>query len=129
MPTYPVIIPPYSVIFSALSLNAPATLNLSMPIQLFGNTLIALQFVTGWTPATISFQGSTDGINFAPVYDSTGTEITITVPSYTQYMIVTLDNALGTIGKLKWVRLQSGTNGSPVGQDEGTLICPIFGAL
>ena len=116
-------------LFSALTINAPATLALSSPVKLVGNTIIALQFTTGWTSATLSFLGSTDGTNFGPVYDYTGTEISLTIPTYASYMIVTLDNALGTIGKLKYLRLQSGSSGAPVDQTEGTLVVPIFGML
>ena len=116
-------------IFSALTENSPATLSLSSPGSIHGNTIIGFQFTTGWTDATLSFEGSTDGVNFGPVYDYTGTEISITVPTFASNMVVTLDNALGTIGKLKNVRLRSGTAGAPVDQAEGTTIVPICGAL
>jgi len=103
---------------------------ISSSLFLTGNTIIGFQFITGWTSATLAFQSSTDGINFGPVYDDTGDELNITIPSYTQYMVSMLPpNMIATVGKLRWLKLVSGLSGSPVDQGSLTQVIPIYGSL
>ena len=90
-----------------------------------GNTLIGLQFLTGFTGTTITFLGSVDGVNYGTVYDDTGAALTITIASYVQYMIVSFLAAIyAIIGKLPFVKFVAGST-----QSGNVSIQPVVGSL
>lgn len=86
-----------------------------------GNTLVGLQFLNGFTGTTITFKGSSDGVHFGTVYDSAGSAVSLTIPSYVQYMIVSFSQAIfDAVGKLPFLQLVTGSS-----QDGNVLIAPI----
>lgn len=71
--------------------------------------LTGIQMPTAWTAASLTFQGSMDGVTFQDIYDPSGTEVTSTVSAS---QLVTVDKFTGAI----WMKIRSGTSGTPVNQ-------------
>jgi hypothetical protein len=104
--------------------------SISNAVKLTGNTLLAIQFNTLWTTANITFLGSSDGVNFGPIFDSSGNNVTLMVPALVNYMVVTLaPDILATIGKFHWLQIVSGTYGTQVTQPANTNLNLIFGSF
>lgn len=74
--------------------------------------IVALRTPAAWTAADITLQGSEDGVNFANIHpDTSDTEYTIQAGA-SRYIILPVP--LGGIG---WLKVRSGTSGSPVNQE------------
>jgi hypothetical protein len=89
--------------------------SLSDAMNLEGRTLVAVEIdETGWTTAAITFQASSDGTDFDPLYDSAGTEVTIASANVVAGRTINLDNTkfLG----VQWIKVQSGTSTTAVVQ-------------
>jgi len=86
--------------------------SLSPAVDLGPNRTFAVIMPASWTSANLTFQGSADGINYANVYDDTGTEVTVTAAA-SQYIVVSSPAKL--LG-IRWIKVRSGTNASPVNQ-------------
>lgn len=65
-----------------------------------------------WTTANITVQTSYDGVNFNDLYDSLGTEYTVTVGGASRSVMLPLADFIG----VEWIKLRSGTTGTPVAQ-------------
>lgn len=93
----------------------PATIlsaaSLSAAVDLQNMKLVGLQMPSAWTTANLTFQGSFNGTTFADVYDSDGTEVTVTAAA-ARYII--LDPA--TFAAFRKIKVRSGTTGSAVTQ-------------
>lgn len=98
-----------------------ATSGLAAAVDLYGVRPVALQMPAAWTTGNITAQVSKDGTTYANLYDRSGTEYTITVTA-SRYVI--LDPA--DFVSVRYIKLRSGTNGTPVAQATGRtvhLIC------
>ena len=74
--------------------------------------LVAIQMPSAWTAASLTFQASADlNGTYYDVYDITGTELAITTAA-SRYVAL---NA-STFAGLRYIKIRSGTTGTPVVQ-------------
>lgn len=76
-----------------------------------GKFLVALQMPAAWSAAVITFDVSYDNSTFAPMYDSTGTEKSLTV-STSRFVYLDPSQWAG----IRYIKVRSGTVGSVVAQ-------------
>lgn len=86
-----------------------------------GCALVGLQMPAAWTAAGLTLQGSMDGVNFANVYDQSGTEVTLTVAASRFIQLNPADFA-----GFRKLKLRSGTSGAPVNQGQNSIIKVAF---
>jgi hypothetical protein len=82
--------------------------------DLGGYTPIAILMPPAWTAANLTFRGTIDGSTLVDVYDSTGTELTVTAAA-SRYVVFTSAHIAAFAG-LQGVTIRSGTAGVPVNQ-------------
>lgn len=77
---------------------------------------VAVQFVLPWTTADITFLAAEkfDG-TYLPVYGPTGTETKITTGTSAKIIVLT-PTTIGDLDGLRFLKLRSGTEASPVAQ-------------
>lgn len=82
---------------------------------------VALLMPASWTAATITFLAAfddeEDGGTFRPVYDADGTELAVTVAA-SRHVVLAPD----ALRSARWLKLRSGTSGSPVNQGADRVI-------
>lgn len=83
--------------------------SLSGPVQLVAE-LTSVIVPESWTAASITFQGSIDGVTFFDIYDYLGAEVTIQAGAS---RMIAIDDFKGA----SHMKLRSGTSASPVPQD------------
>lgn len=86
--------------------------SLSAAIDLGAATLFGIQLPAAWTTANLTFQGSTDGATYANLYDSNGSEVTVTAAA-SQFIVMAVPPQW--IG-LRYLKIRSGTSGTAVNQ-------------
>lgn len=101
----------------ALTSTASATIAngaaLSGAVCLGEKALVALQMSASWTAADVTFQVSDDGgTTWAELLDDTGTAISITLPTAGNRLVL----ASGLFASVSFLKVRSGTSGSPVNQ-------------
>jgi hypothetical protein len=82
-----------------------------------GLEIVGCVMPAGWDTATITFQGSMDGATWQNLYDETGGEVTLQAAAG-RYIVVPPALMAG----LPWVRVRSGTSGTPVNQTADRLL-------
>ena len=88
--------------------------SLSPSVYLDKGVLSAIHMPAAWDTANLTFQGSNDNFTFDSVYNDAGTEFTITAVA-SRYIIVTTTNTANLAG-LMYIKVRSGTSGTPVTQ-------------
>ena len=88
-----------------------ASLSGAVDLRPYG-TPARLVIPAAWTTANITIQTSYDGVNFNDFYDSVGSEYTITVGGASRSILLPLADFIG----VEWIKLRSGTTGTPVNQ-------------
>ena len=114
---------------AAVSTPAPAiaaSASLSNMFYVGHGRLESIETPSGWTTASLTFQGSYDGTNFFELYDSGNNEITISsVAASTLVQMGTIGATAGLPGAL-WMKIRSGTAASPTTQTSAvTLNCVV----
>ena len=84
--------------------------SLSGAVDLGGRKLVGIIMPDAWTAASLTFQGSVDGTNFFNVYDGTTERALVVAANY--YSALAIGDWVG----FRWVKLRSGTAGTPVNQ-------------
>ena len=97
-----------------VTINAGDATGLSGAIDLAGATLFALVMPADWTMASLSFQASVDCVTFGELYNDSGTEVTVTTPAASEFIVFASSPAqwLG----IRCVKIRSGTAGAAVTQ-------------
>lgn len=95
-------------------------------IGLSGLTIYGIIMPSGWTAADLTMQISNESPSsgFNNVYDSTGSEVTITAAASRMIIVPPLSYISG-----KFIKLRSGTSGTPVNQGADrviTVLCRYF---
>jgi len=85
--------------------------SLSPAVAVSNGRLIALQMPAAWTAAVLTFQGSMDGTTYTDLYDSLGSEISVTVAAAHG---IALD--VTAFAGWQWLKIRSGTGASAVNQ-------------
>lgn len=90
--------------------------SISEPQDVGGWDPVALEFVLPWTTANISFLAAEkrDG-TYASVYGPTGTEAVVTTGTGNRTILLA-PNTLADLRGLRYLKLRSGTEASPVSQ-------------
>lgn len=96
-----------------------ASASLSDAADLLGYDLVAIHFPAAWTAASITFQGSEDGITYGNIYDSAGTEVAYAGAAADRVVLVNTAH-LGQFPR--FVKVRSGTAGVPVVQVAAAII-------
>jgi hypothetical protein len=99
--------------------NHPVTIasgqSLSPAAQVGEKEIVGVIIPSSWTAANLTFQGSIDdGATFNNVFDSAGTELTITVGA-SRYIVFT-ESLLTAFKGIRNLKVRSGTSGVPVNQ-------------
>jgi len=107
-------------IAAGASLSGAVNLAACTPIR-----IIAGAAASGWTTANLTFQVSHDGATYGNFRDQYGTEISATV--VTAGDVIQLDG--GTFTSMRYIKVRSGTTGTPVNQASDqvvTIICKTY---
>lgn len=88
--------------------------SLSGEIDLKGCTMYGLIMPVAWTAANLTFQVSNvSGGTFQDLYDDVGVEVTVTAAASRS---IALDFAALKMAPWRYIKIRSGTSGSPVAQ-------------
>lgn len=98
--------------------------SLSSAVNLSGRVIVGIIMPGTWTAANLTLQGSMDNSTFYDVYDIDGTELTITAAA-SRYIVLDPVN----YPSLKYLKLRSGTTGTPVNQGGARTIGLLTAAL
>lgn len=109
--------------FSATIANGAS---LSGAIDILSTTLLGIQMPAAWTAASLTFQGSADGSTYVDVYNDSNDEYTL--PTSTSRLIM-LDQTANRFAAMRYLKVRSGTTGSPVTQGADRVITLICGAV
>lgn len=90
--------------------------SLSDAVFLGYSSLVGLS-VPVLTSASLTFQGSHDGVTFFDLYDAAGAEVTVVATVGSKFMI-----APQAVAACSWIKVRSGTSGAPVTQGAQRLI-------
>lgn len=83
-------------------------------VDLTGYTLAGVLMPGTWTSGNLTFQASHEGTTFTNLYDSGGTEVTITAAA-SRYIVLSPEHLVAFAGVQK-LKVRSGTSGSPAQQ-------------
>ena len=101
---------------------------LSAAVDLGGQTACALQLpaANAWTDADITFDASFDGATYGPIIDRFRTEYLVDVPATASLDsdVVPLD--LDVFDGIRYLKVRSGTNATPVNQAAARSIRIVF---
>lgn len=97
--------------------------SVSPSVNMGGRKLIGFMMPAAWTSADITFQGSFDNSTFYDMYDTTGAEIDYQVAA-SRFIVV--NSALWLAPR--FVKVRSGTTGTPVVQAAQRIVTLIVGA-
>jgi len=86
--------------------------SLSGAVDLTAYRLFAIVMPASWTAASLTFQVSPDGTNYADLYDDTGSEVTFTAAASRVIQNTNPGRWLG----FRYIKVRSGTSGSAVNQ-------------
>lgn len=104
-----------SVTASPRLIDATATIangaSLSGAIDLGSTRLAGIQMPAAWTAAALTFQASFDGVTYADVYSTGGTELSYTVAA-SRFIPLSITDW----GGVRYLKVRSGTTGTPVNQ-------------
>mgnify|MGYP001568095056 FL=1 len=102
-----------------------ATDGQSAEVDLKGFELEAIQMPAAWTAAAITFLGSDVAAGtFNDVYDSGGTELNLTVAA--ARMIGLTEAHRAVLKALRFIKIRSGTSGTPVVQAASRTLILVF---
>lgn len=85
--------------------------SLSATVDIGGTTLAGIVMPAAWDAANLTFQASHDGTSFNNLYDALGGEKTVTAAAS---RFIALDPA--DFAGVRYLKLRSGTSGTPVNQ-------------
>ena len=91
--------------------------SLSAAVDIKGATIVGVIMPAAWTAANLTLQASIDDETYNNVYDKFGTEVNIPVAA-SRHVIV----SPAELTSLRYVKLRSGTSGTPVTQAAARVI-------
>ena len=92
--------------------------SLSASVDLGANRVFGVVMPAAWTAAGLTFQGSSDGINFFDLFDDGGTEVSVTVAA-SKFVVLAAPVKMLSV---RWIKVRSGTTGSPVNQGADRIV-------
>ncbi len=98
--------------------------SLSGEVDLAGFKLAIIQMPAAWTAANLTFQVATaTGGTFQNLYDDGGTEVSVTAAVS---RAISLDNNVVNLAAARFIKIRSGTSGTPVAQGAARTITLIL---
>lgn len=82
---------------------------------------LVIEMPAAWTAASLTFQGSIDGINFVNVYDDTNTEVSVATSTSRAHTSVPT-SVLARLLNFHSIKIRSGTAGAAVAQGADRVI-------
>jgi hypothetical protein len=101
-----------------------ASAALSAIAEIGDNRIAAIVMPATWTTANLTFQASIDGTDFFDVYDEAGAEYSVTAGA-SRY--IGLDAGALELSAINYIKVRSGTTGSPVNQGAAREIILVTG--
>ena len=98
--------------------------SISPSVQIGGSALVGIVMPAAWTAASITMQGSHDGVTFNNIYKDDGTEKTITTAA-SRYIPLNPADFVGC----DEVKIRSGTNSVHVDQEAERAIVLVLMAM
>ena len=74
--------------------------------------MVRITIPATWTTANLTFQTSSDGTNYVDLYDSYGNEAVVTVGGASRAIYLPTN----PWADVRWLKVRSGTTGTPVNQ-------------
>lgn len=87
--------------------------SLTAAIDLGNTRLSRIAIPASWTTANLTFVVSYDGTTYNDLYDSSGTEVTATAAASRS---ISLHSLYALFQDVRWLKIRSGTSGTPVNQ-------------
>lgn len=97
--------------------------SLSAGVQVGAGRIIGIQLPT-FTSASLSFQGSADGVTYGELVDSANAAVAFPASTGGQFIQIPLGIAIPP-----WIKVRSGTSGTPVNQAADRVISLVLGEL
>jgi hypothetical protein len=97
-----------AIILSGASLTS--AIDLSTSDQRCGR-LMAIHMPAAWTTASLTFQGSPDGITYQNIYNASGAEYSVAAAASRDIILPP-----GDFAGFRYLKIRSGTSGTPVTQ-------------
>lgn len=94
------------------------TASLSGAVDLGGYSLVGLVTPAGWATAVITFQVSVDNATWLEYEDVNGTAVTIPSTAASKYRAIDASDFVG----IRYLKVRSGTAGTPVAQSGGDVV-------
>jgi len=91
--------------------------SLSGEVHLNGDALVGIEMPAAWTAAELTFQTSFDSVTYQDLYDEFGMEVTVQAAASRN---IQMNPAEWT--HVKYLKVRSGTSGTPVAQAAGRVI-------
>ena len=89
--------------------------SLSDAVYVHGEVLVGIRMPATWDAANLTFQVSMDDVTYLDAYSPAGAEHVVTVAAASTHIWVDPSNFAG----YRWLKVRSGTTGTPVVQDTG----------
>lgn len=81
----------------------------------YDSGILAIDMPAAWTAANLTFQASADDNTYDNVYDSDGNELTVSAAA-DRYIVLT-EGERSMLRGVRFLKVRSGTSGTPVAQD------------
>lgn len=103
---------------TGFTVTIPSGQSLSSAVDLTDWILTRIDMPAAWTSAALTFQVSSDGVNFRDYYDSDGNELSIgsTVATASRAIVPGFGGSLYWWAGVRYLKLRSGTSAAPVNQ-------------
>ena len=89
--------------------------SLSDGILFEGSVLVGIRMPATWDAANLTFQGSMNDEDYLNIHDSAGNEEEFTVAAASTHISIEASDT----ASWRWIKVRSGTSGTPVNQDTG----------
>ena len=115
---------PAGVKFTTQTVTIANGASLSNAADIEAKTLIAIDMPSSWTTANLTLQASIDNSTWDNVFDSLGTEVTITAAASRFILLNPADYV-----SVRYLKIRSGTSGTPVNQGGARTITLVVRAI
>lgn len=115
---------PAGVKFTTQTVTIANGASLSDAADIEAKTLIAIDMPSSWTTANLTLQASIDNSTWDNVFDSTGTEVTISAAASRFILLNPADYV-----SVRYLKVRSGTSGTPVNQGGARTITLVVRAI
>jgi hypothetical protein len=102
-----------------------ASASLSGALDLGARTPVGIILPSGWTTASLTFQGSVDGSTFFDLYNAAGVEVTVTNGQASRWYALDPSDFYG----VRYLKIRSGSSGTPVNQTSQVTVTVVVASV